>query len=70
MEELEIDEQIWDSDFYKNILSAYKYSACLTLHEVFEKLGNNLFSEISIAKPLYIYLNEHDLEAMNVFCIY
>lgn len=66
-EELNIYDQICHSDFYQKLIEAYQYKACIMLNEAFTILDSEIFVQINIAKPLNIYLNEHDCPAMNVY---
>ena len=67
--EREIDEQIAETNYYQSLQNAVKYKTYLLLHESFDQLGVDVFEGIEIEKPLYIYANEHDCEAMNIYVL-
>lgn len=67
LENSEAHDFLFDSDSYNSLLNLYKYKTYLLLFEAFERIPINLFDEISIEKPLYIYGNEHDCEPINIY---
>lgn len=69
LEELNIFDQIIDTEFYQAILNCVHFKTYLLLHEAFHQIGIEAFNGIEIEKPLFIYANEHDCEAMNIAII-
>jgi len=69
IEELEIYDLVTDSDLYHQLNKAYQHKACILLNDAFSHLGQQIFNHANITRPLYVYLNEHDCEAMNVFIL-
>jgi len=67
LEELEIWDDIVETDFYKNIENSYRLKTNLILHDAFDNIGLEAFQGIDIKKPLSIYGNEHDCEAINIY---
>lgn len=67
LEENEVFDQILDTDLYQNLSNSLKFKTYLLVHEAFKQLGIEIFNGIEIKIPLYIYGNEHDCEAINIF---
>lgn len=65
--ELEIEDIINETEYFQNLLNALKFKTYLFLHDTFDQLGIEIFRDFKIEKPLYIYANEHDCPAMNVY---
>ena len=66
VQDVEIFDQIVETDYFENLQNAVKFKTYLLLHEAFEQLGIEAFDGIKIEKPLFIYANEHDCPAMNI----
>ncbi len=67
LEDLDIFFQICETELYQCILNSVVFKTYLFLNEAFEKIGIGAFDGIDIEKPLFIYGNEHDSEAMNIY---
>ncbi len=67
IEELDLTDIIYDSEIYRAFKYAYKYKTMLFLFEAFDRIPIEAFDGIPVKLPLYIYANEHDCEAMNVY---
>ncbi|NJB36626.1 MULTISPECIES: hypothetical protein [Flavobacteriaceae] len=67
LDELNIFYQIIDTELYHNLSDSYRYKTYLFLYETFDELSIEIFEGIPIEKPLMIYGNEHDLEAINIY---
>lgn len=67
MGELGIFKEIQETGFYNYLKNAIHYKTYLLLHETFRKLTVDIFKGIEVAKPFYIYGNEHDCEAINIY---
>lgn len=67
LEELELDNYIMDSIFYESLTQVYIYKVFLLLNKTFQQLESNIFEGINIHRPFYIYGNEHDCEASNIY---
>ena len=65
--ELEIEDIINETEYFQNLLNALKFKTYLLLDDTFDQLGIEIFRDFKIEKPLYIYANEHDCPAMNVY---
>ena len=65
--ELEIEDIINETEYFQNLLNALKFKTYLLLHDTFDQLGIEIFKDFKVENPLYIYANEHDCEAMNVY---
>lgn len=69
LEDLDIFDQILDTEFYQTLQKSIKFKTYLLLHEAFNQIGIEVFNGINIQFPLYIYGNEHDCEAINI-CVF
>ena len=67
LEELDLTDLMWDSEIYQGLRDAYKFKTNLLLYEAFEQIPIETFKGIPIKFPLFIFGNEHDCEAMNVY---
>lgn len=67
LEDLDIYDEVWDSTLYQGLLNSVKFKTYLFLNEAFDQIGIESFKGIEIEKPLFIYGNEHDCEAINIF---
>ncbi|MBL7792487.1 MAG: hypothetical protein JNK77_09190 [Saprospiraceae bacterium] len=67
LEELDLSDLIWSSEIYQGLQDAYKFKTNLLLYEAFERIPIETFVGIPIKFPLFIFGNEHDCEAMNVY---
>jgi hypothetical protein len=67
IEALGLEDAILDTEIYQNIAKATNYKTFLLLFEAFKNLGLSFFKQIPIELPLFIYGNEHDCEAINIF---
>lgn len=67
LEDLDVYDSILDTEFYQNLSDSIKFKTYLLLHEAFNQIGIEAFKGIEIEKPLFIYGNEHDCEAINIF---
>lgn len=67
LEDLGIDDHIFDTEIYQGMVHSYQFKTYLLLHEAFKNLTPVLFEGIPIEKPLFIYGNEHDCEAINIY---
>jgi predicted DNA-binding protein len=66
IENLELDNYISSSSFYERLKESYKYKIYLLLNQAFNLIGIGVFDGIDVKRPLYIYGNEHDCEAINI----
>lgn len=67
MEEFEIDEDIWHSQLYQNLLNAYRFKTCLLLFEAFDQISIDEWAGIPLKLPSYLYESEQQGEYMNVY---
>ncbi|TCN56440.1 hypothetical protein D0809_15000 [Flavobacterium circumlabens] len=67
LEELELDNYLLDSTFYESLTQVYIYKVFLLLNKTFQQLESKIFEGINIHRPFYIYGNEHDCEASNIY---
>ncbi len=67
LEETEIFDDIFESDFYQNIRNSYIFKTYLLLNKAFSENKKELFNGLNIKKPLFIYGNEHDCEKINIY---
>ena len=67
LEDLDLDQLIWESELYQNLQNSVKFKTYLLLNKAFEEIGVESFKGIEIEKPLMIYGNEHDCEPINIF---
>lgn len=67
LEELELDNYLMDSIFYESLTQVYIYKVFLLLNKTFQQLESNIFEVINIHRPFYIFGNEHDCEASNIY---
>lgn len=67
MDNYDVLFNIKESSLYDNLFKSYIYKTYLLLFEAFELLKIEEFDGIKITKPLYIYGNEHDCEAINIY---
>ena len=65
--ELEIYDHITEVTYFDSLLNTVRFKTYLLLHEAFNQLRVDVFDGIKIEKPLYIYANEHDCPAMNIY---
>ncbi len=68
LEEMDIMYDIFDTHFHQCIRNAYIYKTYLLLNKAFQMNEKELFSNLDIQKPLFIYGHEHDCEKMNIYC--
>ncbi|TCI93639.1 hypothetical protein [Tenacibaculum sp. M341] len=68
LEEAEIFDDIFDTDFFQSLRNSYIYKTYLLLNKAFEQNKTKLFNGLDFKKPLSIYGHEHDCEKINVFC--
>ena len=64
---MDLGDFITASDSYEYLQAAYKFKTNLLLQEAFEQIPLSAFDGIPIKLPLFIFSNEHDCEAMNVY---
>ncbi len=67
LEELDIYDIVWSTELYQYLLNSLKFKTYLLLHKAFDQIGIKEFNGIEIEKPLMIYGNEHDCEAINIY---
>ena len=67
LEEAEIFDDIFETDFYQNLRNSYIYKTYLLMNKAFKQNQGELFSGLNIKKPLFIYGNEHDCEKINIY---
>lgn len=67
LENLEVDNYILETNFYKCLVESYKYKIYLLLNKAFEQITEEEFNVINIKKALYIYANEHDCPPINIY---
>lgn len=67
LEDLEIFDQVWDTELYQALLNSVKFKTYLLLNSAFEEIGIDAFEGIEIETPLMIYGNEHGCEPMNIY---
>lgn len=67
LEEMDIYDQVWDTELYQGLLNSVKFKTYLLLNKAFDEIGVQAFDGIEIEKPLMIYGNEHDCESINIY---
>lgn len=67
LEDLDIYDQVWDTELYQGLLNSIKFKTYLLLHKAFNEIEMKAFDGIEIEKPLMIYGNEHDCESINIY---
>ena len=67
LEDLDVYDQICETELYQSLLNAVKFKTYLLLNKAFDEIGINVFDGIEIGKPLMIYGNEHDCESINIY---
>ena len=68
LEEADIYDDIFETDFYQNIRNCFIYKTYILLNKAFKQIESEIFKDLDIKKPLFIYGNEHDCEYMNIYC--
>ena len=68
LEEAEIYYEVFEADFYQNLRNCYILKTYLLLNKAFEQNQEELFSDLDIKKPLFIYGNQHGGEKINIYC--
>jgi hypothetical protein len=67
VEEVGLDNYIFDSELYDSLSNMYRYKTYLLLHFAFKDIDLDVFKGIKIKKPFYVFANEHDCEVSNIF---
>ena len=68
LEEAKIYDDVSETDFYQNLRNCYIFKTYLLLNKAFKLNQEELFSDLDIKKPLFVYGNQHDGEKINIFC--
>ena len=69
LEELEIDDAVRENELFVALEKMTLYKTYLLINRALEELGENLFSNMHIKKPLFIFGNEHDCEPINIYVL-
>ena len=67
LKNLKIYESIRYEEFFQSLKKVTLYKTYLLLYQAFDELGENLYENIPIKKPLFIYGNEHDCYPINIY---
>jgi len=67
IEELGFDNYISNSEFYYSLAKMYRYKTYLLLNLAFENIDLKFLNNLKILKPFYVFANEHDCEASNIY---
>ncbi|WP_218597758.1 hypothetical protein [Polaribacter sp. NJDZ03] len=67
LEDIDIDQLVWESELYQNLRNSIKFKTYLLLNKAFEEIGIKSFKGIEIEKPLMIYGNERICEPINIY---
>ena len=69
IEELEIDDAVREDELFLALEKMTLYKTYILINRALEELGESLFSNMSIKKPLFIFGNEHDCEPINIYVL-
>lgn len=68
LEQANIFNEIFDTIFFQSIRNCSLYKTYIILNKALKSIENEIFENLDLKKPLFIYGNEHGCEYTNIFC--
>ena len=69
VEDHNFDNFILDSNYYNSLSKMYRYKVYSLLSIAFKKVDFNLFKNLKIKYPFYVFANEHDCEVSSIYIL-
>ena len=69
LEEVNIYDEIFETELFQSIRNCLISKTYILLNKALKLVEIEIFENLNIKKPLFIYGNEHDCEYTNIYCL-